>query len=71
MIITKEEIGCGIIEKIRRQILEYNTKIETLVFLEKMECHPIDFLFFENYMRKAERNRGFISTWYTWFEKTA
>ncbi len=69
MVITRDEIGSGIIEKIRRQILEYNTKTETLVFLEKMECQPMDFLFFENYMKKAERNHEFLGTWYTWFKK--
>lgn len=69
--ITKEEIGYGIIEKIRRQILEYNIKKENLIFFEKLECQPIDFLFFDNYMRKSERKQGFFSTWYTYFEKVS
>lgn len=66
--------GCitrKIYDKIREEILLADSSKKNIIFFEKVKEKNLDFIYFQNYMKKMEKDAKFLDTWYTWFSKAA
>lgn len=70
---TRSNINLKTCEWLEERANDLDWRLENRIFFEKakMDVTVKDTIYFENYMKKLERDPGFLSEWYAYFAEAA
>ena len=72
-IACKKNVNIKICEWLEERAIHLDLRKENRIFFEKvrMDVAVKDTIYFEDYMKKMEKDPGFLSEWYAYFEEVA